>query len=130
MQHYSGGYLPNNLNFEITDIPLKEDIDKNIYGVLCVLKNILFRGAPTIPSKYLQSEITDNLRYLYTFRIQVVLLDLMMKGYIDFTGKVYNFNINEYNDTNIADAKIAAQDLLIWLKNLFDIARTIFSIVP
>ncbi len=56
IKKYTANYAYTNPNFVIQNL-VAGTIDNDLYQVICVLKNILQRGFPTILSKYLQDEI-------------------------------------------------------------------------
>lgn len=69
MHYYSGGYVPFNPNFVISEINTKSSVDQNLSDVIDIVKNILFRGVPTKPSVFLQEQlgapISDRIKYTY-----------------------------------------------------------------
>lgn len=129
MKKYSGGYVKKKLNFIISGIPSFVLIDKQVKGVLCVLKNIIFRGSPTSPSKYIESKITlwdasvKDEKTIHLFRIQIALLELMMNGNIKFDGSQYKIGIKNNGLFDSNDAQIALDDLFLWLKQLIILAN-------
>ena len=56
IKKYTANYAYTNPNFVIQNL-MGGSIDKDLYQVICVLKNILQRGFPTTLSQYLQEEI-------------------------------------------------------------------------
>jgi len=58
MQKYSSKYTNTHGNFVIQNI-VGEDVQSKYYGIFCVLKNILQRGTPTPPSKYLIEKLGE-----------------------------------------------------------------------
>lgn len=84
MKRYSSSYCSGSFNY-IIDISYKKDIIKNdsLYSSFSVLKNILQRGNPTKPSKYLINSIGDyesdlNLKYISK---EETFWDKSIKGY-------------------------------------------------
>ena len=71
MQKYTASYTYTNPNFVIQNLE-KGESDKDLFPFLCVLKNILQRGFPTVMSQYLQKQIGEisyrspNERMLFT----------------------------------------------------------------
>ena len=69
MNYYSGGYVPFNPNFVIANLKDKPNADKKLSGIIDILKNILFRGVPSIPSiflrEYIGEPISGNLTYTF-----------------------------------------------------------------
>ena len=57
MERYTAGYSYTNFNFVIQNIIEKKDTKNKYYKFICVLKNILQRGTPTLMSDYLTKEI-------------------------------------------------------------------------
>ena len=69
MLKYSAGYIKINPNFVIQNIKASKNNHKPIFAIL---HNLLSRGCPTIPSKYLQKhfnspKIYDKFQYAYSF---------------------------------------------------------------
>ena len=69
MKKYSANYSHSNHNFVIQNLK-GERISNEYLPVICILKNILQRGKPTLLSAYLQDELgqihrADNFRYAY-----------------------------------------------------------------
>ena len=121
---YSGGYVDENLNFKISRFQFNNEIDKKIKGVLCVLKNILFRGTPTKASVYLleEKQYKDKPNELKNiFRFQVALLELMLDGYLKFDGNEYKFQVFDNSDYDYKED--AVKDLFDWISNLFCLAN-------
>ncbi len=54
MLKFSAGYVGTNPNFVIQNIDVKS---KNNNPVFSIFNNILLRGCPTIPSKFLQKNL-------------------------------------------------------------------------
>lgn len=71
MQKYTASYTYTNPNFVIQNLE-KGEANKDLFPILCVLKNILQRGFPTVMSQYLQKQIGEipfrspNERLLFT----------------------------------------------------------------
>ena len=57
MERYTAGYSYTNFNFVIQNLKRKKDIKNKYYPFICILKNILQRGVPTIMSTYLTYKI-------------------------------------------------------------------------
>ena len=57
MEKFSGGYLPINPNFVVGGLNKKIPLDFELQGIIDIVYNILFRGAPTNPSIYLKNNI-------------------------------------------------------------------------
>ncbi|MDY5212720.1 endonuclease domain-containing protein, partial [Intestinibacter sp.] len=57
MERYTAGYSYTNFNFVIQNLKMKKDIKNKYYPFICILKNILQRGVPTIMSTYLTYKI-------------------------------------------------------------------------
>ena len=79
----SGGYVAINPNFVISDIPKKNDIDKELDGVIAIVKNILLRGVPTKPSCYLESKlgkVKKQGQYYYTISTKDLKWEATIKG--------------------------------------------------
>ena len=57
MKHISGGYVAINPNFIISNLKDKQAIDQETLGLISILKNIIYRGAPTKPSTYLLDKL-------------------------------------------------------------------------
>jgi len=56
MVKYSAGYAHSNNNFVIQNLP-QGNCPAGLCAAICILRNILQRGNPTIPSKFLQSHL-------------------------------------------------------------------------
>ena len=56
MKKFSANYTYSNHNFVIQNLSDKK-VDYNYYPVLCILKNILQRGKPTLISSFLQDKL-------------------------------------------------------------------------
>lgn len=63
MEKFSGGYIPVNLNFVASDLLVFEAISEQYAGVCAVLRNILFRGAPTKPSPLIVDTLALTEKY-------------------------------------------------------------------
>lgn len=61
MEKYTASYVNNDNNFVIQNIEEKPDIKSPVYPAVCVLKNILMRGTPTIMSEYLQEKFGSDM---------------------------------------------------------------------
>lgn len=57
VKQYSANYSNTNNNFVIQNIDASADINNKYYQSICVVKNILQRGKPTLMSTYLQKQI-------------------------------------------------------------------------
>lgn len=57
LKQYSANYSNTNHNFVIQNIDGTADINNKYYQSICVVKNILQRGKPTLMSTYLQKQI-------------------------------------------------------------------------
>ena len=58
MIKYSGNYSNTNPNFVIQNLT-GDKLSNEYLPSICIVKNIILRGCPTIPSKYLQSELGE-----------------------------------------------------------------------
>ncbi len=58
MRKYTANYTFTNPNFVIQNLVTNQR-NKDLFQLLCVLKNILQRGFPTTLSKYLQAEVGE-----------------------------------------------------------------------
>ena len=56
MEKYTASYVKTSSSFVIQNLDERPDTDSPIYPAVCVLKNILMRGNPTIMSEYLQEK--------------------------------------------------------------------------
>lgn len=69
MKRYSSNYCTRNNNYIINiNLPTSRSKNETLYSTYCVIQNIIQRGNPTKPSKYLLKELPDftykNLRYM------------------------------------------------------------------
>ena len=79
----SGGYVPINPNFIISGIKKEKEISDELRAILAVLENILLRGVPTKPSKFLSDTIGEpekTGKYLYTDDGSFPCWDSVIKG--------------------------------------------------
>lgn len=73
MEKFSGGYLPINPNFVVGGLNKKIPLDFELQGIIDIVYNILFRGAPTNPSIYLKNNIGEmenkygDFKYCYSY---------------------------------------------------------------
>lgn len=74
MEKYSANYSYTNHNFTIQNVKGIKQADSIYYPVICVLKNILHRGTPTIMSHYLQSQLGEIHKFP-EFEKRLVLID-------------------------------------------------------
>lgn len=58
MQKFTANYSNSNHNFVIQNL-LGDRIENEYLAAICIVKNIIQRGCPTIPSKYLQSKLGE-----------------------------------------------------------------------
>lgn len=56
MQKFSASYYKTDCGFVIQNLREDKQITNNYYPLFCVLKNILYRGNPTLPSCFLKKE--------------------------------------------------------------------------
>lgn len=85
MKKYSGGYSNLNPNFIISNIK-NSKIDDDYFGILCVAKNILFRGCPTNASVYINAKYPINYQkntYQYCFDTEYQNFDRIIKTGLD-----------------------------------------------
>lgn len=61
MFKFSANYAHTNNNFVVQNIPDVKCRNEAHYAIICVLKNILQRGTPTLPSKYLTEYLGADL---------------------------------------------------------------------
>ena len=85
MKHISGGYVAINPNFIISNLKDKQAIDQETFGLISILKNIIYRGAPTKPSTYLLNKLgyKPTGKYIYTCGTKKLIWDKVIKGGLD-----------------------------------------------
>lgn len=57
---FSAGYANTNNNFCIVNLHKKKELELQDKQIIAILSNILQRGVPTIPSKYIQNNLSIN----------------------------------------------------------------------
>lgn len=76
MLKYSGGYVSINPNFVVgINEENTTEIGSELYGIISVIYNILFRGVPTKPSPYLQEKI-GNIKKIGGYKYHISNNDL------------------------------------------------------
>lgn len=94
MLKFTGNYSNTEHNFVIQNLPTKRQVSDSDLQIICVLKNILLRGAPTLLSKYLQSELGLNNYYKdSTFQNKV---PLITKGKQNWYSTIGGDSQNQY----------------------------------
>ncbi|MCB0538386.1 MAG: DEAD/DEAH box helicase [Bacteroidetes bacterium] len=75
MLKFTGNYSNTEHNFVIQNLPTKRQVSDSDLQLIFVLKNILLRGAPTLLSKFLQSELDlNNYHKDTTFQVKIPLI--------------------------------------------------------
>ena len=93
MLKFSVGYTKTNPNFVIQNIKNVDGVNNPIFAIL---SNILQRGCPTIPSKFLQKnfgEIKERTNFKYNYNFSNCCWDYVIKG-----GNVSNPALNFYQN--------------------------------
>ena len=88
MEKYTASYVKTSSSFVIQNLDERPDTDSPIYPAVCVLKNILMRGNPTIMSEYLQEKFGKGMH-----RTKAVTL-------IDRSVPSWNMTIKGYAENN------------------------------
>lgn len=114
MLKFSAGYVGTNPNFVIQNIDVKT---KNNNPVFAIFNNILLRGCPTIPSKFLQKNcgggwgITTRFNYVYDF--ENVCWNNIIKGGVGTNPAIVFYNeilpkvLGKYAKTFIAECPLS-----------------------
>jgi len=129
---FTGSYTSQRNNFTIDNINDDNcEINAKDYGLICVLKNILFRGNPTNPSINLISQLKDvttNKSSILTsiFNFQTLILFMLEHGTISLSDKKWKFRMLNRESYDFAD--IAISDMFLWITNLAKLQKIEFKI--